>query len=42
MDEVRRQAADRSVELLTLRTSQAIKALRTDPKGTNAVLHVTC
>src|SRR5258708_3109020 len=42
MDEVRREAARRSVELLTLSTPKAIEALRRDPKDTNAILHVTC
>jgi len=42
MDEVRQQAAHRDVELLILPTAEAIEALRTEPKSTNAVLHVTC
>lgn len=42
MDEVTREAAHRNVELLILRTPKAIEALRGDPKGTNAILHVTC
>jgi hypothetical protein len=42
MDDVKRQAADRNVELLILPTAAAIKALDTEPKSTNAILHVTC
>jgi hypothetical protein len=42
MDNVRREAAQRNVVLLILRTPQAIEALRMDPKDTNAILHVTC
>jgi hypothetical protein len=42
MDEVRREAAHRNVELLILPTASAIEALRTEPDDTNAILHVTC
>jgi hypothetical protein len=42
MDEVRQQATHRDVELLILPTADAIEALRTEPKSTNAILHVTC
>jgi hypothetical protein len=42
MDEVRREAAHRDVELLILRTPKAIEALQMDAKDTNAILHVTC
>ena len=42
MDDVRRQAAHRNVELLILPTASAIEALRTEPEDTNAILHVTC
>lgn len=42
MDEVKREAKDREVELLVLPTAQAIKVLQNRPKKTNAVLHVTC
>ena len=42
MDDVKRQAADRNVELLILPTAAAIEALDTQPKSTNAILHVTC
>src|SRR5438445_9383271 len=42
MEEVRREAAHRHVELLTLPTPKAIDALQTDHKDTNAILHVTC
>jgi len=42
MDEVKREAARREVRLLTVPTSEAILALRAEPKDTNAILHVTC
>jgi hypothetical protein len=42
MDDVKREAAHRHVELLILPTSSAIEALRTAPADTNAILHVTC
>jgi hypothetical protein len=42
MDEVKQEAARREVQLLTVPTSEAIRALQTKPKDTNAILHVTC
>jgi hypothetical protein len=42
MDDVKRQARDREVELVVLPTAEAIKVLEKHPKKTNAVLHVTC
>jgi len=42
MDEVRKEAGKRGVELLALPTKEAIRELRKHPAGTNAVLHVTC
>jgi hypothetical protein len=42
MDEVKQEAARREVELLTVPTREAIRALQAEPKGTNAILHVTC
>ena len=42
MDEVREEAVRRKVKLLTLPTLEAIEKLRSDPDGTNAILHVTC
>jgi hypothetical protein len=42
MDEVRREAGRRKVELLVLPTSEAIRTFEADPKDTNAILHVTC
>ena len=42
MDDVKRQAADRNVELLILPMAAAIEALDTEPESTNAILHVTC
>ncbi len=42
MDEVKREAAHRKVELLCVPTGEAIRALQAEPKDTNAILHVTC
>ena len=42
MDEVRREAARRKVELLAVPTRDAIRAVLAKPGGTNAILHVTC
>jgi hypothetical protein len=42
MDQVRREAARREVELLTIPTREAIEALEADQRHTNAILHVTC
>jgi hypothetical protein len=42
MDDVKREARDRGVELIELPTAEAIKVLKKHPKKTNAILHVTC
>ncbi len=42
MDEVKQEAARREVDLLTVPTSEAIRALVAEPNDTNAILHVTC
>ena len=42
MKEVQQEAQRRTIELLVLPTAEAIKALQHDPKGANAILHVTC
>lgn len=42
MEEVKREAKRRKVELLILPTPQAIEALERDPAETNAILHLTC
>jgi hypothetical protein len=42
MDDVRREADRRRVELLALPTVEAIEALHIGPRDTNAILHVTC
>jgi hypothetical protein len=42
MKEVRKEAKRRKVELLVLPTAQAIELLNGNPRGTNAILHVTC
>lgn len=42
MDEVRREADRRDVTLSILPTAKAIKELKQHPRGTNAILHVTC
>ena len=42
MEEVRREARRRHVELLVLSTAEAIERLGQNPGDTNAILHVTC
>ena len=42
MEEVKREAVRREIELLILPTAQAIEALTQDAEKTNAILHVTC
>ena len=42
MEQVKREAARRNVELLSLPTPLAVDALEKESKNTNAVLHVTC
>jgi hypothetical protein len=42
MDEVRKEAQLRKVELLSLPTTDAIAILNGGGKTTNAILHVTC
>jgi hypothetical protein len=42
MDDVKREAKRRDVELVTAPTAQAIEALHKHRKRTNAILHVTC
>jgi len=42
MDEVKREALRRKIELVILPTARAIEVLERNPDGTNAVLHVTC
>ena len=42
MDQVKREAQRRNIKLLILPTKQAIKELKQNREGTNAVLHVTC
>ncbi|MGA2883405.1 MAG: MTH938/NDUFAF3 family protein [Bryobacteraceae bacterium] len=42
MDEVKREAARRKIELLALPTTKAIAALKKNSDETNAILHVTC
>jgi hypothetical protein len=42
MEEVKREAKRRKVDLLILPTEQAIAVLKREPAGTNAILHVTC
>ncbi len=42
MDDVKREAARREIELLILPTAEAINALRKPSDDTNAILHVTC
>jgi hypothetical protein len=42
MDEVRDEARERKVELISVPTKEAIAILNRGGKATNAVLHVTC
>jgi len=42
MDEVRREAERRRVELLIVPTAEAIAKLQEQPDDTNAILHLTC
>jgi hypothetical protein len=42
MEEVKREARRRHVQLLVLPTTEAIEKLGQDPDDTNAILHVTC
>ena len=42
MDEVRDEARERKVELISVPTPEAIAILNRGGKATNAVLHVTC
>ena len=42
MNEVKREAERRKVELLILPTREAIEVLKKNPKDTNAILLVTC
>lgn len=42
MDDVKREAQRRHVELLVVPTARAIQELRKEIKETNAILHVTC
>src|SRR5215831_9373398 len=42
MDEVKREARRRKIELLVLPTTKAIAALKKSSKEANAILHVTC
>lgn len=41
-DEVKKEAKRRNVELVILKTPEAIEKLKSDPEETNAILHVTC
>jgi hypothetical protein len=42
MEEVKREAKQRKVELMVPPTSQATEVLNKDAEDTNAILHVTC
>jgi hypothetical protein len=42
MDEVKREAGRRKVELLIIPTDEAIDVFLKHPEDTNAILHVTC
>jgi hypothetical protein len=42
MDQVKKEARSRHVQLLMLPTAKAIEELRKNPEDTNAILHITC
>ena len=42
MDEVKREAKRRKIELLIVPTARAIELLEQEQEATNAILHVTC
>jgi hypothetical protein len=42
MDDVKREAKDRRVELLVVPTAQAIEVVNKSSDDTNAVIHVRC
>jgi hypothetical protein len=42
MDDIKDEAKRRGVELVIAPTTDAIETLSDHPKGTNAILHVTC
>ena len=42
MEDVKREAKRRKIKLVILPTKKAIKELKQEPDGTNAILHVTC
>ena len=42
MEEVKREARRRKIELLIIPTDEALIALAKEPEDTNAILHVTC
>jgi hypothetical protein len=42
MDEVKREAERRKIELVIVPTARAIELLQGQPPDTNAILHVTC
>jgi hypothetical protein len=42
LDDVKREAERRGVELLIEPTDQAVTEFQAHPQGTNAILHVTC
>jgi hypothetical protein len=42
MDDVKREAMRRKIELIILPTADAIETLKEHPDDTNAILHLTC
>jgi len=42
MEEVKREARRRHVQLLVVSTTEAIEEIQKRPDETNAVLHLTC
>ena len=41
-DDVKEEAKRRHVKLVVARTPEAVKTLKSKPKETNAILHITC
>ena len=42
MKDIKREAKRRNVQLIVVPTSKALDAIRENPDGTNAILHITC
>jgi hypothetical protein len=42
MEDVKREAQRRGIDLIIQPTTRAVKILEQDPAQTNAILHITC